>query len=138
MQPFDFQNSKDSTKINQKYHLVPQEVLKQQAHLFFMQEFDMQNSKDSTKNTQKSYLPMFNVNKSPPKISRAHDFEQKNWFPRFYQWISRPQNGKNCSVSLPEFAYFHKNIHKTCVNPMPSTKKCQNFDNFTQNTHKTF
>ena len=74
MQAFHLQNCKDSTKISQQSHLVAQDELEQQDHLFVMQPFDFQNSNDSTKITQKSHLVAQGELKQEDNIWREHDF----------------------------------------------------------------
>ena len=48
MEAFDFQNSKDSTDITQKSHLVARGELEQQAHMIAIQALDLQISKKTT------------------------------------------------------------------------------------------
>ena len=70
-QAFDFQSRKDSTKINQKYHLVAHDEFEQPAHMFVMEAIDFQTNKESMRITQKAHLVPLGVTTTIPPVYHA-------------------------------------------------------------------
>ena len=127
MQAFDFQSRKDSTKINQKYHLVAHDEFEQPAHMFVMEAIEFQTSKETTRISQKAHLvALVSYNNNPPVFHASIRLQEHQGFHENHSKISPSFYGsvRTTSALVCNGSVLHSKQQRNHENHSKSSPSC--------------